>query len=45
MFFFDFYTVSDSKFNVVVIEIELSDWERAIFKPREPIYLHSQLTF
>ena len=45
MFFFDFYTVSDSRFSVVEIEIELSDWERAIFKPREPIYLHSQLTF
>lgn len=45
MFFFDFYTVSDNRFNVVVIEIELSDWERAIFTPREPIYLHNQLTF
>lgn len=45
MFFFDFYTMSDNKVKVLEIEIELSDWRRAIFIPRESIYLHSQRTF
>lgn len=44
MSFLDFVIISERRANVVVIEIELSDWLLAIFIPLEDIYLQSHIT-